>query len=150
MKSSPAKSHALSVPVTEIRAGDFPALRGLGLEEGELAALSRQGFVSPEQRGPQRAVIHKLRYRIQGRQRTRYLGSDPKFLEQIRRELAELQGPVRRHRNLQELRRQAWRGLRQAKSILAPLLAAEGWYYHGLTIRRRRVPASGNKDHVKH
>lgn len=136
-------------PVTEFPAGDFPALRGLGLGDLELAALSRQGFVSPEQRGPHRAVTHKLRYRIQGRQRTRYLGSDPGFLEQIRRELTELQRPVRRARNLQKAVREAWRGLRQAKSTLAPLLEAEGWSYHGLTIRRRRTPAPGNKDNVK-
>jgi hypothetical protein len=119
-------------------AKQFPALSGLGFGENDLAALRRQGFVSCEQRRPEHAPIYKLRYRIQGRQRTRFLGNNLAFLDAVRRELAELQQAIKGDRQMRRVLRQARRGLRQAKSTLAPLLAEQGYSFHGRVLRRRR------------
>jgi hypothetical protein len=127
----------------------YPALHGLGLDEHDLAALRHQGFVSREQRTPDQAPIHKLRYRIGGRQRTRYLGSDLELVTKIKKELTELQGAVNRSRKLQKLLRQARRGLRLAKFKVLPLLIAEGRYYHGFAIRCRRQVDAPQKSTVK-
>ena len=64
---------------------------GLGL-----AARAGQGFVSAEAR-PTGAVTYKLRWRRGGRQRVRYLGSDPAA---ARAALAGLQAGARRARAL--------------------------------------------------
>jgi hypothetical protein len=116
----------------------FPTLRGLGFGEWELTSLCRQGFISREQRRPEQAPLYKLRYRLEGRQRVRYLGSDPAFIGVIRHELSVIQQTAKRHRKMQRVLRLARRGLRRAKSALAPLLATEDCYYHGFAIRRRR------------
>jgi hypothetical protein len=68
----------------------------------------------------------------------RYLGSDPAFIAAIRRELAIVQQSAKSDRKMQRVLRLARRGLRRAKSAITPLLAAEGCYYHGFVIRRRR------------
>jgi len=136
------------LPEAAYAAHQFPALYGLGCGEQELAALCRQGFLSREQRTPEQAPIYKLRYRMGGRQRTRYVGSNLVFVEQVRNELAVLQAAAKRAHKLQQLLRQARRALRRAKSKVAPLLVAEsGYHYHGHAIRRKR-PAGAPQDGV--
>ena len=68
-------------------------LLDLRLTEEEFRALRRRGTVCREHR--RSGVIFKLRFRTEdGRQRVRYVGSDPKMAGMIRRELQDLQ----RHR----------------------------------------------------
>ena len=123
-------------PVDGSAPQSFPALRQLGLADADLAVLQRQGFVAAEGRKPTR---YKLRYRRDGRQRIRYLGSQAEFVAQVRRELSQLQSPMRQARALRRSLRTASRALRKAKRSLLPVLAATGHAYHGLIIRRRRV-----------
>lgn len=117
----------------ETTRGELTALSQLGLDEGDLVALRRQGFVAVGERGN-----CKLRFRRERRQRTRYLGRDPAFIKQVREELADWQEAAHQTRNLQRWLRTASRALRAAKQTLAPLLATQRSYYHGLAIRRRR------------
>lgn len=119
-------------------AGRYEALRTLTLYAEELVALRRQGFISAERRRPGGTVLFKLRLRIDGRQRTRYLGTDLSFIERVRSELATLQAATKRDRKLEQAVRRARVALRAAKAALAPYLIAAGYRYHGLTIRRRR------------
>jgi hypothetical protein len=132
------RSAASEFLTDELPVGEFPALRGMGFGEAELAALRRQGHLSREQRGPEQAPIFKLCYRWEGRRRVRYLGSDPALISAIRQELAVIQQAAKRHRKMQRVLRLARRGLRQAKSTMAPVVAAAGCYFHGFAIRRRR------------
>jgi len=73
---------------------------GLGLTSAEVAAVARQGFVSAERR-KRSMTVYKLRYRIAGRQRACYLGTDAAFAALIKTALARHQ---RAHRLNAELR----------------------------------------------
>jgi hypothetical protein len=94
--------------------------------------------VAREQRG--RCTLYKLRFRVAGRQRVRYLGTDAAAAAAIARELAGLHVQRWLARRGRCLRRQARRLLRQARHRLGPLLLARGYRFHGLTIRRCQVP----------
>jgi len=98
--------------------------------------LARQGFVS-RSRLRSGSMCHKLRYRnAQGRQQVRYLGVDPSLAAAVADELARRQFRRRRHRQLRSALRRAGQALRASKRRLAPMLAAEGWRYHGYALRR--------------
>jgi hypothetical protein len=112
-------------------------LARLRLNAEELAALRKQGFVSADHRGRAR-VCYKLRFRHAGRQHVRCLGSDPAVAARVRLELAELQASARLGRELGRRTQEARRALRGVKSSLEPLLAAAGYGFHGLAIRRRK------------
>jgi hypothetical protein len=112
------------------------------LDPADLGALAAQGFVSAETR-PSGAVTYKLRWRRAGRQRVRYLGSDPAAAAAVRAALANLQAPARAGRAAAGLLRRARAALARAKAVLAPALAAKGYHYHGYASRRGR-PAAGN------
>src|SRR5262245_57621597 len=116
----------------------FPLLRGLGLAEDDLAALRGQGFISCERRRAEHAPIYKLRYRTDGRQRTRYLGTDLSIVDSVRCELAELQKSVKDDRKMRQVLRFVRRRLRHCQKLLAPLLAQGGYTFHGRVLRRRR------------
>ena len=126
-------------PAGESPGASGSVLRRLGLDDDELMALRSQGFVSREQRSPGHAPVFKLRFRIDGKQRTRYLGSDSDVIAAVRQELAELREEAQRGRKLRRLARQARCRWQRAKSELEPLLAAEGYHFHGLLIRKRRA-----------
>lgn len=140
------KATQFDVEVEEDSDDRFVALRELGLGEEELAALSQQGFISREDRLTSHSPIYRLRFRIQGRQRTRYLGSDEAFVGQVRDQLALLQAKRQGQRRLQSEIRNGWQSLRKAKGNLEPLLDGRGYHFHGLTVRRRRVPGGEPHD----
>jgi hypothetical protein len=121
---------------------DAAALFGkLGLTGEDLAALAEQGFVSAEYRfrGHRRyGPFHKLRWRVAGRQRVRYLGRNPILGERVRLALAAWQAPRRTQRVSAALLHSVRRALRAAKAAAAPQLACEGRYLHGYIARRRR------------
>ena len=92
----------------------------LGLAPGEIKALATQGFVARERRGGR--IYWKLRFRVGGRQRVRYLGSDATKAAAIRAELA--QGAV-------SLRMARQSGIRREGSLDNTLIAHEwGHYLH--------------------
>lgn len=115
-------------------AGKFHAL---GLSNLEIAALKRQGSVIGEKRGSR--VVYKLRYRMQGRQRTKYLGCDLEMTVEIKRQLEELQHSRRVMKSLRDYARIAAATLRQSKKQLEPLFADAGFRFHGQAIRRSRL-----------
>ena len=112
-------------------------IRDLRLTEEELVALRQQGFVSVEQRGE--SQYFKLRFRLGGVQRVRYLGSTSETAERIRAELTSLQQERRRDRVIARLTRDAIKLLRSTKRELEPLLRVWGILFHGFSPRRIRA-----------
>jgi hypothetical protein len=114
----------------------LPAIARLRLPDDALNALTIQGFVSAERRGE--SVYYKLRYRLYGKQRVRYLG-DVESARAVADELAVLQHDVRLRRELAALSRAGMQRLRAAKRTLQPFLEARGFHFHGQAIRQRRA-----------
>lgn len=114
----------------------YSALAKLGLTEAELQALATQGSVHPERRSPNR-MYYKLWYRVNGRQKTRYLGTDADFADQVAAELMELQTERRMQKRLGQLTRSARQLLRTTKKQLEPQLEEAGFKFHGNEIRIR-------------
>ena len=116
---------------------------GMGLTPAEITAVKSQGFVTAELRG-QTCTVYKMRFRIAGRQRVLYLGTDPLVADAVREELQRLQKSRHTRRNMQALIRQANRLLRDSKSELLADAKQEGYRFHGLALRRPRRPAPTN------
>ena len=129
MKSTNGQSN------TRRQVADLPALADLGLDDEDLDALARQGFVAVERRREQ--TYFKLRYRCDGRQRVRYVGGRDRA-QAVQAALEALQSDVRLRRRLVALCQVATRSLRDAKDTLEPLLEARGLHFHGRAIRKRR------------
>ncbi len=115
------------------------ALQARGFNAEELAALSQNGTIHQEQRGRD-TLIFKLRYRLAGRQRVKYLGTDPHLVAHIQAELDDLQAVHHRNRQLQQLGAEARALLRETKQRLLAPLAQAGLKFHGRAIRRPRIP----------
>jgi hypothetical protein len=106
------------------------------LTDDDLAALRRQGFVAAERRGEH--IVYKLRFRRDGRQVVRYIGSDLAQAKAVQLELDYLQEERRNELKLARLTDATRRMLRESKKELASLLAKEGFAFHGYAIRRCR------------
>ena len=109
----------------------------LALGAAELAELKTQGFVSCERRSAQ-SLVYKLRFRMDGRQRTRYLGADVARATQVSQYLAQLQALRRANDRLRAVNRLAATQLRAGKQQLEPLVRQAGLRFHGRIIRRPR------------
>ena len=133
--NTPAEDALLPVQAAE---GD--RLGQLQLTPEDLAALKRQGWIQKEWRG--NTCIHKLRFRRNGKQVVRYLG-DAETARQVADELAVLQAVSRTSRQLARLTKLARKTLRESKKSFMPHLDRVGYRYHGLDIRRRRIPKDG-------
>ena len=118
-------------------ATETPCLAALRLTGDDLTALRRQGFVTAERRG--KRIYFKLRFRRDRQQVVRYIGSDPDKAEAVQRELDHLQEDRKKELELSRLTEKAKKMLRKSKWVLAPLLAEEGFAFHGRQIRRRRL-----------
>jgi hypothetical protein len=116
----------------------FVALGRLGLMAPQLAALRQQGYLQADGRGGTMPGYWRLRYRVEGKTKTAYVGADARFVEQVRRELAALQAPLRERRQLARMTRQAKQAYRSVKRQLVPVLAGLGYRYHGDVIRKSR------------
>jgi hypothetical protein len=112
------------------------ALAGLKLETRELQALRHQGFVSRERRGS--CSVYRLRFRVDGRQVTRYVGTDAEKAAEVQQSLAEWQAKRCRDLELGRLAREAGRELKRAKRQLTGPLARRGFEFHGLRVRQAR------------
>ncbi|MBC8875702.1 MAG: hypothetical protein H8E44_40260 [Planctomycetes bacterium] len=106
----------------------------------DLAALRLQGFVTAERRGNR--TCFKLRFRRGRQQIVRYIGSNPDKAEAVQRELDHLQEERKTELELSRLTKKAKKILRESKRVLVPLLAKEGFAFHGRQIRRRRLQRS--------
>ena len=87
-------------------------------------------------------MIHKLRFRVEGRQRAIYLRADDEFVARIKTEIADFQSPHRKSRELRRLEAEARQCLRKVKAHLEPQLLPAGFHFHGHAIRRMRPSAS--------
>lgn len=121
-------------PTPLVHGENFPLLSRLALSDEELDALLRQGFVSREWRGGK--TIFRLRYRVGGRQRVRYVS--PRDAAALEIELATLQRRVQARRRLAAVAVLARDMLRQRRSMLSPRIELRGYHFHGYQIRRRR------------
>lgn len=124
-------------------------LKSLSLTAAERTALARQGSVSAESRH-RAGTVYKLRFRVNGRQVVKYLGTDPAAAAVVRRELEQLQRAVRTRTVSRRLVRSARALLRDNKQALRPEFERAGFFFHGYAVRRRRcadfavaTPAAG-------
>lgn len=131
MSNTPRRN---SPPLTNIKT---PSLRILGLVEDELHQLSRQGSIAYERRGRSSSVA-KLRFRMNGVQRVKVLGSDEQFIARVRAELEALQIDRNQCQELKQMCQQAREVIRRHKAILAPLLEQQGMRFHGHSLRAKR------------
>ena len=118
-------------------------LTGLGLGLKELESLRDQGFVAPEFRvraGRRWGPYYKLRWRQNGRQRVRYLGTDESAVGEIRKALKTWQQPVRLEKEVNSLFRQTRKALKSLKDALTPQICDDGKKWHGYESRRPRKP----------
>jgi hypothetical protein len=111
-------------------------LSKLNLTKIEHEALRRNGFVSAEQR--RHRLIYKLRFRLNGRQCVRSLGSDPLQVDEFANWLREWQRQRRAELQARHLANLVNHQLRAAKGYLQPLVERAGFIYHGRAIRRPR------------
>ena len=116
-------------------------LTTFNLSDEELGALARQGFVSWERRG--RCMYAKLRYRVDGKQRVKYLGKEEGFVRRVEEELAVLQSTSQLDRALGRLTRDANQVLRSVRGRVESVLSDRGYVLHGRSVRKPRPTNSG-------
>jgi hypothetical protein len=116
----------------------FPALTALGLEEVDLAALRRNGYLQYDRRLADGSGYWRMRFRKEGRLRTIYLGREPGVVAGVRRELSNLQAKRTAKRQQAQAVRQGREVLRRAKARLTPVLEQFGYHFHGIAIRKLR------------
>ncbi|HUE73795.1 MAG TPA: hypothetical protein VMP01_23145 [Pirellulaceae bacterium] len=122
------------------------AIAVLDLSADEIQSLVRQGFVSREARNG--TNVYKLRFRHQGRQRVRSLGSNPQRAADVRAALAELQNGRKWELRSRRRIRQARQLQREIKQRLLACVTAAGFRFHGRTIRRPRSAANSRQSEV--
>ncbi len=93
--------------------------------------------MTAERRGER--TYFKLRFRRGGSQSVRYIGPDAAQAAAVQRELDELQEERQKELKLARLTDTAKRMLRESKRVLAPVLAEEGFGFHGYEVRRHRL-----------
>ncbi len=117
--------------------GASNVLAQLRISRSQLETLKTQGFVHEERRANGTSCF-KLRFRFEGKQVVRYLGTDALRAEAVRNALARHQLV---HRKLQRLRRDtqlANRMAREAKRNLLPHVEELGYKFHGFDLRAQR------------
>jgi len=114
-----------------------PALASLALSKEHLAVLVKQGNLRAEG-SSQSKLYYKLRFRMGPKQHVRYVGNNPVFVDQVRRELIRLQAHTKACRDLRRLIREANECLRRTKCELRSVLPLAGSVFYGREIRRRR------------
>lgn len=112
-------------------------LRSLGLTDADLSAIAKRGSISSESRS-RNSIVYKLRWRADGRQRSRYLGVDGEYVAEIKQAVVALQNWRAVKSRLRDQQRDAVRRLRELRRQLAPSLSQHGFYFHGAAIRKRR------------
>ena|SRR5436190_672426 len=119
--------------------GRVPAeIEALGLSAAEIMTLKTQGTAIRERRGS--GFVFRLRFRMHGRLRTKYVGTDENHANLVKQQLEQLQQRRRVHKQLREIDEASRAFRRDSKKRLKPFLASAGLKFHGNTIRRTRIP----------
>lgn len=84
-------------------------------------------------------MIYKLRFRLGGRQRVRYLGTNQEEADDVERLVQALQSGRRIKKQLRELDHEVTEKLKTLKQRLSPFLDRAGLKFHGLAIRLPRA-----------
>jgi hypothetical protein len=105
----------------------------------EIDALRRQGVVVAKPRGRNRYAYY-MRFRVDGRERSRYLGVDASRAAAIGAALSDFQRSRRAQLELKRASSEAWQLLALTKQRLARAMQGSEFYFHGQRIRRRRNP----------
>ena len=113
------------------------ALSGLNLTADQMAALSTQGFVARERRCGRRDIF-KLRFRIDGKQIVRSLGTSPTNAARVAFGVRVLQRTMHVQRELRKLEEELRRYLKATKKLLRPAVEIAGYRFHGMCVRRTR------------
>jgi hypothetical protein len=113
------------------------AFARLGFNPAELAAIKRQGSIHQEVRG-KHTIVFKLFFRLEGRQRVKYLGTDREQVSLLQQYLEQLQDNRLQTAQVRTACRAAAQLLRETKQRLAPWVARAGLRFHGRTIRQPR------------
>lgn len=113
------------------------ALSRLNLTDDQMAALSTQGFVARERRCGRRDIF-KLRFRIEGKQVVRSLGTSPANAASVALAVRVLQRTMRVQRELRKLEEELRRYLKATKKLLRPAVDLAGYRFHGMCVRRTR------------
>ena len=122
----------------------WPVIASLGLTAEQLELLGRQGYVECRARGSAHGGYWRLRFRQNGSLRSVYLGIDVARVNQLKRELTQLQAAHHQLRELQRAVRQGTACIRQWKQQLSPILRDCGWHFHGHEVRRFRNRSQPN------
>jgi hypothetical protein len=114
--------------------------------------LRQQGTVVESWRwhkGRRLGPYYRLTYRLEGRQRSVYLGSDPQFAQEVREALQELQSSLRQQRRFQQQRKALRRELARRRAVWNHELLGIGLYLKGSEIRgwRVRPQSAGSSPH---
>lgn len=117
---------------------ELASLAQLNVSAEEMHSLKRQGFVAAERRGVQGTPYFKLRFRHEGRQIVRGIGTDRERAASVIRELEALQHARRHELEFERVVRAVMAVSRTARARIEPLIAPLGFRYHGFSIRRRR------------
>ncbi len=113
------------------------ALRRLNLTADQMSALSTQGFVARERRCGRRDIF-KLRFRIDGKQIVRSLGTSATNAAWVAVAVKVLQRRMRAQRELRKLEGELWKYLKATKTSLRPAFELAGYRFHGMCVRRTR------------
>ena len=100
--------------------------------------FTRQGAVVESWRkydGRTRGPYYRISYRDGGKQHSIYLGQSRQFANRIRKLLAEIQSPVRRQRELDQISSHARAELRKQKKRWNHDLSQAGLYAKGYEVR---------------
>lgn len=88
--------------------------------------------------GKRLGPYYRVAYRLDGKQKSLYLGVSEWLVAKVRELLASLQSPFRQYQVMQRLKRQARRAVAESKKRLAELLratfgaATKGWEFRGV------------------
>ncbi len=113
-----------------------PTLDQLKLTPAQMMAVAATGYLVTDDRN--RRTYFKLRYRMSGRQKVKYIGANVEKAAKIQAELRLLQQRRNAERNLRRLNERARAHLKAMKRKLEPTLQEFGLTFHGLAVRRPR------------
>jgi hypothetical protein len=118
-------------------AARWPVIASLRLTAEQLELLKRQGYVECRAAGSALGYW-RLRFRQNKSLKSVYLGGEAARVNQLKRELLDLQAAHHQFGELQRVVRRSTVCIRQWKQQLSPILQACGCHFHGHAVRRFR------------
>lgn len=127
-------------PAPAVGAIENDPLARLRISPDDYQALAQQGFVSAEYRerdGRRYGPYFKLRWRLHGLQKVRYLGRDADKAARVSAVVANLQRSVQLAREASRALAEVRQRMRKMRDSLEPHLAEHGLRFHGYVARRQ-------------